>query len=222
MKQPQKQKQAIIRIAAPMMEPQTDSVKSLKELFEEEETVAHLHFARFTEEYITRPYRTIKNCTFTGMHFSECQLKSAQLSDVRFENCDLSNISFAESSLYRVEFISCKLVGTNLSETTLNHVRLTDCSGMYINLSMSKMNQVSFHNCDFRNGSLNDSRFTAVEFPGSILLEADFSHTSLRGIDLRTSRINGIILGINDLRGAIVSSLQAMDLLPLLGVVIED
>lgn len=222
MKLPQKQKRAIIRIAAPLMEPQTDSVQPLKALFEKEETVADLHFSRFTEEYITRPYRTIKNCTFTSTLFSECQLKSTQLSDVRFENCDLSNISFAESSLYRVEFVSCKLVGTNLSEATLNHVRMSDCIGMYINLSMSKMNQVSFHNCDFRNGSLNDCRLTAVELPGSILIEADFSHTSLRGIDLRTSRINGIILSISDLRGAIVSSMQAMDLLPLLGVEIED
>ncbi|MEG1564271.1 MAG: pentapeptide repeat-containing protein [Bacteroides sp.] len=223
MKLSKEKKRMPVRVATPLMEqPQTDSLQSLKELLEKEETLADLHFAKGTEEYINRPYRSLKNCTFTGKIFLECQLKSAQLSDVRFENCDLSNVSFADSSLHRVEFDSCKLVGTNLSETTLNHVSMTHCSGMYINLSMSKMTQVSFRDCDFRNGSLNDSRLSLVEFPGCMLLETDFSHTSLRGIDLRSSRISGIQLTIADLRGAIISSLQAMDLLPLLGVVIED
>ena len=83
-------------------------------------------------------------------------------------------------------------------------------------------NQVRFAHSQFRNGTLNDCRFTSVAFDGCDLVEADFSHASLRGIDLRTSRISGITLNISDLKGAIITSLQAMDLLPLLGVVIED
>lgn len=223
MKLPKDKKRAPVRVTAPFMEPQTESEQSLKELLEKEETIADLHFAKATEQCLQRPYLTIRNCTFTGSTLNECQFKSAQLSDVRFENCDLSNTSFAESSLHRVEFVSCKLMGTNLSETTLNHVSMVHCSGMYINLSMSKMSQTSFRACDLRQASFNNCRLNAsIELPDSTLLEADFSHTLLRGIDLRTARINGIVLNIADLRGAIVNSLQAMDLLPLLGVVIED
>ena len=73
-----------------------------------------------------------------------------------------------------------------------------------------------------RNGSLNDCRFSSVAFESCDLVEADFSHAPLRGIDLRTSRISGITLNISDLKGAVITSLQAMDLLPLLGVIIED
>ena len=131
-------------------------------------------------------------------------------------------MSDAESSLYRVEFISCKLLGTNLSETTMNHVLLHDCNAGYINLAMSKMNQVRFTHSQLRNGSLNDCRFSSVAFESCDLVEADFSHAPLRGIDLRTSRISGITLNISDLKGAVITSLQAMDLLPLLGVIIED
>ncbi|MCD7790651.1 MAG: pentapeptide repeat-containing protein, partial [Bacteroides thetaiotaomicron] len=114
------------------------------------------------------------------------------------------------------------LLGTNLSETTMNHVLLHDCNASYINLAMSKMNQVRFSHCHFRNGSFNDCRFSSVAFDSCDLVEADFSHAPLRGIDLRTSRIGGITLNISDLKGAVITSLQAMDLLPLLGVIIED
>lgn len=96
------------------------------------------------------------------------------------------------------------------------------CYGQYINLSMVKMRTVRFSHCNFRNGSLNDSKLMPAAFDTCELLEADFSHTSLKGIDLRNSRIAGIQLNIADLKGAIVSSLQAIDLLPLLGVKIED
>lgn len=211
-----------VRVVSPMMEEQENSEKTLKEWLDKEETITGLVFSKGKEENINKAYKSVKNCTFQHQTFNECQFRSSQWVDVRFENCDLSNISFAESSLYRVEFISCKLLGTNLSETTLNHVLLHDCNASYINLSMNKMNQVCFANTFFRNGSLNNCRLSSVAFNTCDLVEADFSHTALRGIDLRASRINGIILNISDLKGAIISSLQAMDLLPLLGVIIED
>ena len=104
----------------------------------------------------------------------------------------------------------------------MNHVLLHDCNAGYINLAMSKMNQVRFAHSQLRNGSLNDCRFSSVAFESCDLVEADFSHAPLRGIDLRTSRISGITLNISDLKGAVITFLQAMDLLPLLVVIIED
>ena len=66
------------------------------------------------------------------------------------------------------------------------------------------------------------THYTSVSYTHLDLVEADFSHAPLRGIDLRTSRISGITLNISDLKGAVITSLQAIDLLPLLGVIIED
>ena len=105
------------------------------------------------------------------------------------------------------------MLGTGFLEATLNHVLMDHCYGQYINLSMVKMRTARFSHCNFRNGSLNDSKLMPAAFDTCELLEADFSHTSLKGIDQ---------LNIADLKGAIVSSLQAIDLLPLLGVKIED
>ena len=209
-----------VRVVSPIMEEQETSASTLQEWLDKEETVSDLLFSKGKEEGINKSYKSFKNCTFQNQIFSK--FHSSQLTDVRFENCDLSNISFAESSLYRVEFISCKLLGTNFSETTLNHILLHECNAGYINLAISKMNQVRFAHSQLRNGSLNDCRFSSVAFESCDLVEADFSHAPLRGIDLRTSRISGITLNISDLKGAVITSLQAMDLLPLLGVIIED
>ena len=117
-----------VRVVSPSLEKQTESPKSLKEWFGTEETVRGLYFNKQVEESINCSYKSITNCTFSHVLFNNCRLKATHFTDVRFEHCDLSNISFAESSLFRVEFISCKLVGTNLPETILNHCRMRDCN----------------------------------------------------------------------------------------------
>lgn len=211
-----------VRIVPPTLEGQTESDKPLKEWLETEETVRGIHFSRHTEEEINCSYKTITNCTFSHIQFDACKLKATYFTDVRFENCDLSNISFAESSLFRVEFISCKLMGTNLSESTLNHLFMKDCNAHYLNLSMSKINQARFSACDLRNSDINDCKLTSIAFTNCELIEAEFSHTPLKGIDLSDSHIEGIHVNLPDIRGAIVNTLQAMELTSLLGLVIKD
>lgn len=211
-----------VRIVPPTLEGQTESTKTLNEWFETEETVRGLSFGKHTEEQMDYSYKTITNCTFSHVQFNASRLKATHFTDVRFENCDLSNISFAESALFRVEFISCKLVGTNLAETVLNHLTLKDCNARYINLSMSKINQARFSVCDLRNSDINDCKLTSIAFENCELIEAEFSHTPLKGIDLSDSHIEGIHINLPDIRGAIVNTSQALNLTSLLGIRIKD
>ena len=69
--------------------------------------------------------------------------------------------------------------------------------------------------------ALNDCRLDGVAFEGCTLRSTEFSHTPLRGIDLRQSQLGDLRLTVDDLRGAIVAPSQALDLLPLLGVVVR-
>ena len=137
-----------VRVISPTFESQVESSKSLKEWLRTEETVRGICFSKQMEESMDCSYKSITNCTFSHGQFNNCKLKATHFTDVRFEHCDLSNISFAESSLFRVEFISCKLVGTNLPDTILNHCRMQDCNARYLNFSMSKINQAEFTTCD--------------------------------------------------------------------------
>ena len=56
-------------------------------------------------------YKSITNCTFSHVQFNNCKLKATHFTDVRFEHCDLSNISFAES------FRNYKKRATNKKQT---------------------------------------------------------------------------------------------------------
>lgn len=85
----------------------------------------------------------------------------------------------------------------------------------------ARLRQVRFTECDLTEAALNDCRLDGVAFEGCTLRSTEFSHTPLRGIDLRQSQLGDLRLTVDDLRGAIVAPSQALDLLPLLGVVVR-
>lgn len=85
----------------------------------------------------------------------------------------------------------------------------------------SRLRQVRFTECDLTEAALNDCRLDGVAFEGCTLRSTEFSHTPLRGIDLRQSQLGDLRLTVDDLWGAIVAPSQALDLLPLLGVVVR-
>lgn len=210
-----------VRLVQPAVEAGEPEQKSLQEWLAEEETVQGWHFCDREEEGLNAEHRSITRCTFRHVRFTDCRLSSTHLMDVRFEHCDLSNARLPESSLMRVEFIDCKLVGTDLSESTLQHLLLKDCNARYLNLSMNKLSQVRLTGCDLREAYLDNCKFSAVALEQCDLMGADFTRTSLRGIDLRTSHIEALRLNLPDIRGAIVDTVQAMELVRLLGVVVE-
>lgn len=168
------------------------------------------------------PHISITNCTFDHVTFRECSFKGAQLTDVRFDHCDLSNVSFDDAGFSRTEFVGCKLLGAGFAGTTLNHTLLQGCNCQYINLSESRLRTCRFEGCDLRFGMLAQCKLQLAVFDRCGLMETDFSHTPLTGIDLRTSQIGGIRINPPDLRGAVIAASQSLDLVPLLGVIIEE
>lgn len=190
----------------------------------DEEIIESSFSAQFIEG-ITRDNLSGYSSLLSNCIFSQCKLRKAQFSDMIFKNCDLSNIHFTGSSFTRVEFNGCKLTGTNFSECTFNQVTFNECRGEYINLSGSKLRNVLFNACILRGGAFDNALLTNTFFSSCNLIEAEFYRTSLKGIDLSSSEIAGIrILALppNELRGAKVSTLQALELARLLGIEIED
>ena len=90
---------------------------------------------------------------------------------------------------------------------------------------MSKLRNVSFNQCFLRGGGLDNCQFTNVEFEHCNLVEAELHRTSLKGIDLTSSEIAGIRIGSipgGELKGATVTSLQALDIARMIGITIKD
>lgn len=176
---------------------------------------------RETIDSVTARHPLWHNCLFRNVVFAGCRLTGAQLSDIRFEGCDLSNVNFSNAALNRVAFVGCKLLGTLLPDATLNDVRMDRCNARYLNLSGGRGRRLLFSACDLTEAVITDCRYDNLTVEACSLHGTEFSHTSLRDTDLRSSHLAGIRLRPIDLQGAIVAPEQALDLLPLLGVEIR-
>ena len=69
--------------------------------------------------------------------------------------------------------------------------------------------------------NIDNNKFRNIIFRKAELIQAQFFKTSLKGIDLSCSIIEGIAITIEDIKGAIIDQLQAIDLLYLIGVKVK-
>ena len=176
------------------------------ELLVDDDEVDRRSFSREVVDGVDLSEVNVSSCVFDHVSFPGCRFRESRLTDV----------------LFRVEFRSCKLMGTNLSDGVLNNVLFRHCNARYMNLSMGRLKQVLFAYGDMQGSALESCRLEAVAFDTCSLVEAEFSRTSLKGIDLTSSRLEGLRLGVGDLRGVIVSPVQALDLTRYLGLVVKD
>lgn len=152
------------------------------------------------------------------MHLEDVDLGESKLRGVRILDTVGTGLSAATgdwggAQLRRVTFEGGRLTGLNLGEARIEEVEFKDCKLDYANFRHSKIDHATFDGCvmteaDFRGAAINASRFSRCE-----LERADFSKAELAWVDMGGSSLDiaGSVLG---LRGAIVDSLQLMDLAP--------
>ena len=177
-------------------------------------------FTAQTAHEISKSLLDVQTCIFNQCIFRECDLHKSRFCDVEFRSCDLSNVKLHECAFNRVSFVDCKLMGTNFSEGTFNHVSFSHCSAPYVIFSGSKFHHASFSESDMRRCAAENCAYGFTEFNQCNFTEAEFHQSKLRDIDLSTCGINGIRLTGNELRGAVVNSMQAVELAKLLGVIV--
>ena len=164
---------------------------------------------------------TIDSCIFRNVIFNNCSFKNIDLLDAKFENCDLSNSEFSGGSIHRVEFINCKLLGATFDESNLKDVLFQKVLGKYSNFSFAKFKSVNIIECNFQEGIFQQVRNEKIVLKDTDLTNSYFNKTSLDKVDLTTCEISGIDLEIDDIGGAIVTAMQALDLTRLMRLVIK-
>ncbi|WP_053955016.1 pentapeptide repeat-containing protein [Inediibacterium massiliense] len=159
---------------------------------------------------------------FKNVSFQDIALESLELTNVRFENCDLSNVDFKGAIIHRTEFVNCKLIGIDLSNATLQNVYVKECNGKFSFMRFIQMKKVLFQDSLLENSDFQNSKLSKIQFDNCNLQLSQMSGTSLSGIDLSTSIVDGLGVRQEDIRGAIVSPLQAVNFSKLLGLVIKS
>ena len=144
---------------------------------------------------------------------------------VTFRNCDLSNADLTGCSFQRVEFLDCKLMGTNLSEATMQHVAFERCKAEFANFALGRLRFVAHGQGVMRGAVFDECRLEKVAFSRCDLTQGEFRGTRLRGLSFADSDIRGMRVGEVDsfeLKGLKINALQAVDLVRLLGVEVEE
>ena len=141
--------------------------------------------------------------------------------DVIFENCNMSNINFSDSGIYRAEFINCKLTGTIFEDSIFKDVVFKDSIGRYSNFSFSKFKGVRFKNSDFQSGVFQEVHNHNLEVENTDLSKSIFNGISLKGVDFTTCNIDGCEFRVKDLSGGIFSVVQSLELAKLMGIIIK-
>jgi uncharacterized protein YjbI with pentapeptide repeats len=167
------------------------------------------------------PSLVIWNSIFDNVSFASSKIGKLRLGDVRLIRCDLSNAVLQGFEANRVEFIDCRMIGMRAIECQWQDVLVENCDLRYAQQCDAKIRGSEFKSCNLAEADLRGSNLEGTIFTNVMLHRADLNRAKLRGTDLRGADIEGIAMQPEDLRGAVVSVAQALDLARFLGVVIK-
>lgn len=163
----------------------------------------------------------LRGCVVSRCVWQEVSCHKTAFVDVVFEKCDFSGCDFRGAVFSRVRFAGCKLVGCDFQETVFRDVGFEDCRARYVNVAAAKAQRLLFSGCELQQAAFEQVKWQAA-FDRCDLTGASFHFAPLKGMRLTTSRLEGISVGLEDLKGAVVNTFQAAALSRLLGLVISD
>jgi uncharacterized protein YjbI with pentapeptide repeats len=163
------------------------------------------------------------DCTFNEVELSESDLTSSKIIESEFKNCNLSNSIVTNSTLRDVSFIDCKMIGVNWSNShTLSHVRFVNCILDYSIFQNLKILGAHFESCSLREADFSQSKLVSASFSGSSLSSCNFNGCNLEKADFRLAKDFFIDPAYTNIKKAIFSMPEAVNLLKAFDIIIKD
>lgn len=194
-----------------------------KECKAEDDVIAYRRFSGICIQEEDLSGISFEHVIFENCRMVHCSFSGGNFTDVIFRSCELSNCDFSSSYFLRTEIQAVKGIGANFNEARLIHVKIADSNFSYANFNEVRMDRFSALQSDFSEAFLTASRLKDTSVHEVCFNKANFYRTSLKGIDLTTCRISGIVISMEarELKGAVVNMFQAVELAKLLGVVVR-
>jgi uncharacterized protein YjbI with pentapeptide repeats len=161
------------------------------------------------------PAGRFARCRLAGVRLAGARLRSLRLIDVVISDADLSNADWTGAQLQRVVLERCRMTGFAGASLEGEHVVLRDCKLDLANLRGATLRDATFEDCVLDDADLGGAALREVRFPGSRLRRTLIDELQLTRVDLRGAQLEpeGDVAA---LRGAIVDSVQLVELGPLL------
>lgn len=198
-----------------------DNVDELLQLIEDDEKIYDKLIENIDIPSIDESRLSFDSCIFRNVTFDNCTFRYIDLLDVVFEKCDLSNIDFSEGSIFRTEFVNSKMIGSKIEDASLKDCLFKSVLGDYSSFSFSKFNKVNFESSSFVSSIFMEVKNKYMNFDDCDFKKSVFSRTFLEGVNLANSEIDGIEIGIPELYKAKVNASQGLELIKLMGLIVE-
>lgn len=160
------------------------------------------------------------HASFEKVDFSEGSF-TLDCTDVTFRNCNFSFCKLNDSSLSRVNFENCSFTGADFCESFLRDCDFIGCKCDMVNLNTGKFVSTRFTDTRLVQGYLENCKFQRVELQRCNLQNSFFSGTALKGMDLTSCTLSGMQLRREDIKGAVMTTEQAMEFLWMLEIKIR-
>ena len=146
---------------------------------------------------------TVRHCAGHGS-------SNPLVADVDGATVDLADSTWRDSHISGGRLGAVSLIGA-----TWTGVRVRGCHLGFLNLAGAHLEDVLFEGCEIGSLDARTAELDSVTFVGCTLDELNVSGATLRKVDLSGARLRSLI-GVESLKGAIVSHEQLVDLAPLL------
>ena len=198
-----------------------DNVEELLQLIEDDEKIFDKLIENIDIPTIDESRVLFDSCVFRNVNFENCTFRYIDLMDVTFEKCDLSNIDFSEGSIFRTEFVNCKMIGSKIEDAHLKDCLFKNILGDYSSFAFSKLNKVSFESSSFASSIFMEVKNKYMNFDDCNFKKSVFTKTYLEDVNLSNCEIDGIEIGIPELYKVKVNASQGLELVKLIGLIVE-
>ena len=149
-------------------------------------------------------------CSLDGSSFRRARILESVVADVDGANIDLDDSTWRDSHISGGRLGAVSLIGA-----TWTGVRVRGCHLGFLNLAGSHLEDVLFEGCEIGGLDARTADLASVTFVDCTLDELNVSGATLRKVDLSGARLRSLV-GVESLKGAMVSHAQLVDLAPIL------
>ena len=152
----------------------------------------------------------LQRCGLDGTSLRRARIAESLLSDVHGATVDFADSTWRDSEVWGGRLGAVTLVGA-----TWTGIRIRGSHLGFLNPSGAHLQDVTFEGCEIGSLDVRGAELTSVAFEECRVDELDVAGATLSKVDLSGARLRTLV-GVESLRGAIISHDQLIDLAPLL------
>jgi uncharacterized protein YjbI with pentapeptide repeats len=152
----------------------------------------------------------LERCCLEGLSMRRARVVSCLLSEAYGASVDFSDSTWRDSHV-----TGGRLGAMILPGATWTGIRLRGIKLGFVNLAGAQLEDVVFEECEIGGLDARAARLSSVAFVDCTVQELNVAEATLSKVDLSGARLRALV-GVESLRGAIISHEQLLDLAPLL------